>query len=131
MKRFLILISSTIIIFSCNKHDYEQEAISDVKIGNYSNMITTRYDTLLRLGYGFAPCSLDVDNDRIFDFRIGYHSDNKTLATTGFMSAQITCLDLNTYLSKINVSEVIGNSLVQIISAIKAVIKQNFLLLNK
>jgi hypothetical protein len=107
MKRFLLLITSTIIIFSCNKHDSEQEPGSEVKIGNYSNMITTRYDTLLRLHYDFAPCSLDIDNDRIFDFRIEYHSSWVTLPTTkyGFMSAQIICLDSNTYLSKVNTSD--------------------------
>ena len=105
MKRFLLLISSTIILFSCNKHDSEQEPSSEVKIGNYSNMITTRYDTLLSLKYNFSPVSLDVDNDGIFDFRIEYHEANVIPINRSFMSAIIVCLDSNTFLSIINKSD--------------------------
>ena len=105
MKKSLLLVCSTIVLFSCNKH--ELEPYSEVKIGNYSNMITTRYDTMLSLVYNFSPVSIDVDNDGISDFRIEYHDSRVTLPTTnyGFMSAQIISLDSNIYLSKVNKSD--------------------------
>jgi len=107
MKYILLCIVLIVTIVSCKKQDSEQDPNSEVKIGNYSNMITTRYDSMLNLEYNFSPVSLDVDNDGISDFRIEYHDSRVTLPTTnyGFMSAQIICLDSNIYLSKVNKSD--------------------------
>jgi hypothetical protein len=102
MKNILLIIVLIVIMLSCKKQDSEVK-IDSVVIGDYSNITKTSYDTLLKFDNNFKPFYLDIDNDSIADFRI--ENLMKNHPKYRYMSAQITCLDSNTYLSKVDVTD--------------------------
>jgi hypothetical protein len=99
MKNILLVIMLIVCMASCKKQDSEVKSDS-VVIGDYSNMTTISYYTLLNFNNNFQPMNLDVDGDSIADFRI--ENLMKNHPNYSYMSAQITCLDTNTYLSKVD-----------------------------
>ena len=99
MKNILLVIMLIVCMASCKKQDSEVKS-DFVVIGDYSNMTTISYYTLLNFNTNFQPMNLDVDGDSIADFRI--ENLMKNHPNYSYKSAQITCLDTNTYLSKVD-----------------------------
>lgn len=102
MKNILLIIVLIVTMLSCKKQDSEVK-MDYVVIGDYSNITKISYDTLIKFDNNFKPFYLDIDNDSIADFRI--ENLMKNHPKYRYMSAQITCLDSNTYLSKVDVTD--------------------------